>query len=119
MVPEQPRAEPEPETAPTSQPADGAATTAAPGCGALRDNEIMFEGVVTRWSPAEDKAIISAAKNAPHGKPTLVTFALALVDANNPLSLGSKSAAQAQARYMDLVKRMTAAAAARAKKTAS
>jgi hypothetical protein len=42
-----------------------------------------------------------------------------LVDPNNPLSLGSKSAAQAQARYMDLVKRMTAAAAARAKKTAS
>ena len=119
MVPEQPRAEPEPETAPTSQPADGAATTAAPGSGALRDNEIMFEGVVTRWTPAEDKAIIIAAKNAPQGKPTLVTFALALVDPNNPLSLGSKCAAQAQARYMDLVKRMTAAAAARAKKTAS
>ena len=79
----------------------------------LRDNEVIHEGEVLQFTPAEDKAILIAARGAPQGKPTLMTFALLLCDSDHPLLVGGKSAAQAQTRYLDLVRRMTAARAAK------
>jgi hypothetical protein len=87
------------------------AVEAAPVAAALRDNEVLHEGEVLQFSPAEDRAILLAARGAPQGKPTLMTFAMLLCDADHPLLVGGKSAAQAQTRYLDLVRRMTAARA--------
>ena len=42
-----------------------------------------------------------------------MTFAMLLCDSDHPLLVGGKSAAQAQTRYLDLVRRMTAARAAK------
>jgi len=74
-----------------------------------RDNQLLFEGAMTLWSPAEDRALIVAARAAAGGRPSLATFAQAVSAAQGPLT--GRSAALAQARYVALVRKMTAARA--------
>ena len=107
---QQPPPQPVPVPVPAAE-APRAVEAGAPVAAALRDNEVMHEGEILQFSPAEDKAILIAARGAPQGKPTLMTFAMLLCDLDHPLLVGGKSAAQAQTRYLDLVRRMTAARA--------
>jgi hypothetical protein len=76
----------------------------------LRDDQLLFEGFMSIWTPGEDRAIIDAVRRAPGGKPSAACFQLALREEGSPLA--GRSAELLCARARDLLRRLNRAAKA-------